>query len=44
MVKTKTPICDFNQLAIDFNLEGVDGILIGGSSINLEEFIQIIKS
>ena len=25
MVKTKTPLCDFNQAAIDFNLKGVDG-------------------
>ncbi len=25
MVKTETPICDFNQAAIDFNLKGVDG-------------------
>ena len=25
MVRTETPICDFNQAAIDFNLIGVDG-------------------
>ena len=25
MVRTETPICDFNQAAIDFNLKGVDG-------------------
>jgi len=25
MVRTETPICDFNQSAIDFNLKGVDG-------------------
>ena len=25
MVRTKTPLCDFNQAAIDFNLKGVDG-------------------
>ena len=25
MVRTETPICDFNQPAIDFNLIGVDG-------------------
>ena len=25
MVRTETPICDFNQGAIDFNLKGVDG-------------------
>jgi len=24
MVRTETPICDFNQAAIDFNLKGVD--------------------
>jgi len=25
MVRTETPVCDFNQAAIDFNLKGVDG-------------------
>ena len=25
MVRTETPICDFNQAAIDFHLKGVDG-------------------
>ncbi|SVC58276.1 uncharacterized protein METZ01_LOCUS311130, partial [marine metagenome] len=25
MVRTETPICDFNQAANDFNLKGVDG-------------------
>jgi len=25
MVRTETPVCDFNQSAIDFNLLGVDG-------------------
>ena len=25
MVRTETPICDFNKPAIDFNLKGVDG-------------------
>ena len=25
MVRIETPICDFNQAAIDFNLKGVDG-------------------
>ena len=25
MVRTETPICDFNQAAIDFKLKGVDG-------------------
>jgi len=25
MVRTETPICDFKQAAIDFNLKGVDG-------------------
>ena len=25
MVKTETPLCDFNKAAIDFNLKGVDG-------------------
>ena len=25
MVRTETPICDFNRPAIDFNLKGVDG-------------------
>lgn len=25
MVSTQTPICDFNTLAIDFSLKGVDG-------------------
>ena len=25
MARTKTPLCDFNQSAIDFNLKGVDG-------------------
>ena len=25
MVRTETPICDFHQSAIDFNLKGVDG-------------------
>ena len=25
MVRTDTPLCDFNQVAIDFNLKGVDG-------------------
>jgi len=25
MIRTETPICDFNQAANDFNLKGVDG-------------------
>ena len=25
MVRTETPVCDFNQTALDFNLKGVDG-------------------
>ena len=25
MVRTETPLCDFNQTAIDFNLKGIDG-------------------
>ena len=25
MVRTETPVCDFDQAAIDFNLKGVDG-------------------
>ena len=25
MVLTETPVCDFNQAAIDFNLKGIDG-------------------
>jgi peroxiredoxin len=25
MVRTKTPVCEFNQAALDFNLKGVDG-------------------
>ena len=25
MVRTETPVCNFNQPAIDFNLKGVDG-------------------
>ena len=33
MVRIETPICDFNQAAIDFNLKGVDGNYYGLDSL-----------
>ncbi len=34
MVRTETPVCDFNQAAIDFNLKSVDGNYYNLDSLN----------
>ncbi len=34
MIRTETPVCDFNRNAIDFNLKGVDGNFYNLDSLN----------